>query len=87
MVARGPLESDRRGLLRRRESDGGLAWVTGRQSWLYLYEAKSREKLTKNFHRIDTGTVRALPGLVMAAGGSVAGRSQASVERGDRGWR
>jgi hypothetical protein len=31
MVARSPLESDRRGLLQRRGSDGGLASATGRR--------------------------------------------------------
>jgi len=50
----------------------------------YMYEAKSREKLTKNFHRIDTWGVRAPPGPVRAAGGSVAGRCKASVEGCDQ---
>jgi hypothetical protein len=38
----------------------------------------------KIFTELILGRVRAPPGLVVAAGGSVAGRCKASVERGDR---
>ena len=60
--ARSPSESDRRGLLRRCGSDGGLGWVTvANRGYPYMRQnlAKNSQKI---FTELDTGMVRAPPG-------------------------